>query len=101
MNNSFPNANPSESNSKKIDSLLEQFNLYPDLELKERMLLEQNSEVAKSLINKIPFENLTMILDECPNLDTIFSFLELVYTLNEELSNRLMEYLFLLEGIIT
>ncbi len=97
MDNSFPNVKQPESNSKKIDILLEKFNLYPDLELKEKLLLEQNSEVATSLITKIPFENLTMILDECPNLDTIFSFLELVHSLKEELSNKLMEYLFLLE----
>lgn len=98
MDNSSSPSNLSNSDSKKITLVLENFNLSPDLESKEKLLRNLAPDEAKTLIEKIPFENFTMILDECPNLDIIFSFLELLHSLKEELSDRLMEYLFLLES---
>ncbi len=101
MNNSFLNSNSNLPISRKIEYLIEKFNTLPDLKSKEKFILDistQSPGLSVNLITKIPFETLTMNLDECPNLDEIFSFLELVHSFKQDLSNKLMEYLFILDN---
>ena len=100
LNNSFLNSNPSKPFSKKSEVLIEKFNSLPDLKSKEIFILEisnQSLDLARNLINDLSLETLTMVLDECPNLDDIFSFLELLFSLNKSVTQRLMEYLFILD----
>ena len=59
--------------------LVERFNSLPDLVSKCELLLNVKNydiEVAKGLVNELPFETLSMVLDECTNLDDIFVFLD-------------------------
>ena len=95
MKSSFPISNSSLSEPEKLNLLLNQFNSSPDLKSKEVLLNEisnQNKKLVINLIEKIQFETLTMLLDECPNLDDIFLFLELIYRLKKDIATKLMEY---------
>jgi hypothetical protein len=60
-------------------------------------LKDNDSLLVSELINTLEFENLTMILDECANLDDIFSFINFIHEKNNDLSNNLMEYLFIID----
>ena len=100
MKTSIPNSSPSLTSSEELDLFIEKYNSFSDLKSKWKFLNEisdKNTDLAKKLINKIPFETHTMVLDESTNLDDIFLYLELIYSLNLELSSKLMEYLFILD----
>ena len=100
MKHSYSNNNSSIRFSQQIELLVNEFNSFPDLNSKWKLLNEVSIEdigTAKDILDLIEFETLTLLLDECPNLDEIFQFLELIFILNAGLAKKLMEYLFVLE----